>query len=115
MLEIWERAGKKSHRPAAIKQVHNLPPGIYLHFENQESSRVGDHLSAFAKWKAFPCLEKTKHGSRIATHGGQDGTVAANMHVIIGYSAANLELFGVFPMLSQLQHGYTYNIPLRAA
>ncbi len=115
MFEIWERASKTSHRPAAIKQIHNLPPSIKLYVENQESSRVGDHLSAFAKWQAFPCLEKAKHGSRIATHGSQDGTVAADMHLIIGRLVANLELFGVSAMLSRLQHGYTYNIPLRTA
>ena len=81
---------------------------------------MGDHLSAFAEWQAFPCLEKTKHGSRIATHGSQDGTVAADMHLIIGLLVANLELFGVSAMLSRLQLGYTYigytyNIPHRAA
>ena len=76
---------------------------------------MGDHLPAFAKWHAFPCLEKTKHGSRIAAHGGQDGAVAANMHATIGYSAANVKLFGASLMLSRLQHGYTYNIPHRAA
>ncbi len=76
---------------------------------------MGDHLSAFAKWQAFPWLKKAKHGSRIAIHGSQDGTVAADMHLIIGQSVANMELFGVSLMLSRLQHGYTCNIPHREA
>ena len=76
---------------------------------------MGDHLSAFAELQAFPCVEKTKHGSRIATHGSQNRTVAANMDLIIGLLVANLELFGVSLMLSRLQHGYTYNIPHLAA
>ena len=69
---------------------------------------MGDHLSAFAELQAFPCVEKTKHGSRIGTHGSQDGTVATDMHLIIGLLVANLELFGVSAMLSRLQLGYTY-------
>ena len=68
----------------------------------------------------LPMPEKTKHGSRIATRGSQDGTVAADMHLIIGLLVANLELFGVSAMLSRLQLGYTYigytyNILHRAA